>query len=241
MKHVLSLVILLVVLPAHAALLHFDLRGDFEAAFDPPVRGTIAISHDLDEGPRQASFADTVDPLGTLVPDYFVGTEVFFAGIPSTSPDEFGPVGPVWMRFGNGDALTLKPIANVQSISSVSFNRYRYSFELFMTGEALVFLTYDLLFSPPAGVAFWDREFVESLDAPVQLLAFADVESAAGMIEFSQLNMTVDFTTVSIAAPGLAIPEPHALVLAAMGILALWATSRKAVLRDGPQREAPIG
>ena len=123
------------VLPAHAALLHFDLRGDFEAAFDPPVRGTIAISHDLDEGPRQASFADTVDPLGTLVPDYFVGTEVFFAGIPSTSPDEFGPVGPVSMRFGNGDALTLKPIANVQSISSVSFNRYRYSVELFMTGE----------------------------------------------------------------------------------------------------------
>lgn len=228
MKHALSLFLLFVVLPAHAALLRFALGGEFEAAFDPPVRGTIAISHDLNDGPSQPSFIDTSDPQGAPAPDYFVGTEVFSASIPSTSPEEFGPVGPVSMRFGNGDALTLKPFANSQSISSVTFNRYRYSFELFMTGDAFVFLTYELLFSPPAGVPFWDRAFVESLDAPVQLLAFADIGSAAGMVEFSQLNLAVDFTTVSIARPGAAIPEPRTLALVAAGILALWGVNRTA-------------
>ncbi|WP_332673286.1 hypothetical protein [Aromatoleum sp.] len=238
MNHVLSLVFLFVVLPAHAALLRFDLRGEFEAAFDPPVRGTVAISHDLNDGPSQPSFADTVAPNGTLAPDYFVGTEFFSAAIPSTSPEEFGPIGPVSMRFGNGDALTLKPFANSQSISSVAFNRYRYSFDLVMSGEAFVFLTYELLFSPPDGVPFWHRAFVESLDAPVQLLAFADIESAEGMIELSQLNMAVEFTSVRIALPAAALPEPHALVLAATGILALWAASRRTLLRDPRRREA---
>ncbi len=240
MKYLLAMVLLLVGLPAHAALLRFDLSGEFEAAFDPPVRGAVALSHDLNDGPGQPSFADTLSPNGSLAPDYFVGTEFFSAGIPSTSPDEFGPVGPVSMRISSGDGLTLKPFANSQSITSIAFNRYRYSFELFMTGDAFVFLTYDLLFSPPPGVAFWDRAFVESLDAPVQLLAFADLGSAAGMIEFSQLNMAADFTSVRIALPGAALPEPHPLALAAMGVLALWSTCRGAQVRERPRQRASI-
>lgn len=236
MKHLLATALLLVGLPAHAALLRFDLSGEFEAAFDPPMRGTLAISHDLDDGPNQPSFADTATPNGTLAPDYFVGTELFSASIPSTSPDEFGPVGPVSLRLGDGDALTLKPFSNSQSITSVTFNRYRYSFDLVMSGDAFVFLTYELLFSPPPGVPFWDRAFVESLDAPAQLLAFADIESAEGMIELSQLNLAVEFASVRIALPRTALPEPHPLALAATGVLALWGASRRALLRERPRR-----